>query len=768
MKIKHSKALIAALIGSASILPFMAQAEGAAEPADAATAPKEIIVVGQKNAPITVVPRGLSVSLGKEQFAAINATNVEDLMKYAPNFFVRKRFAGDDNAVVALRGANTVQSARTLVLVDGYVVSNFLGNRYDYPPKWNVVGPSEVRQFDIVYGPYSARYGGNSMGGVVSISTDTPKKNDSYVTLQTFFMPFKEYGFNETFKGYSVEGGLNYKPKDSPWSLRTSFRHFDNVGQSMTYNLLTKASPTAAQQSSYIPVTGAYTDSRLATPVYGAASPVHVLQDQARLRVGYQANNGWKADAMLVYWQTSQSLTDARTWLTDASGNPVYTTAAGVKVKFNGEYYTAKGVTYSALDRQEYLTGFKLSGPFKGWDVSANLSHYAISKWESQASGDLVTGRSNGAGTNTVYKDPGWWTFDSVAERSFGRHDIAIGATSNLYQTDSTTYTTTNWRTATNPVYASRTFGKTTISGVFAEDEIDLNGPVMTLGVRFDDWRAFDGGLGKLNGTSVATADYPKRHDSSISPKFSIQSDVGAHYNLQVSLGTATRFPTVGELFQGSLVNGVLDTASYDPNLKPEVSTDISLILRRSFKSFQLTGSVFGQDIKDSIFSYQGMLEDGTIVSRYQNIDRMRQYGIELIYESHDLFIQGLDIESGLSWMDARTVRNKTATASEGVQFPRIPKWRYNGNVRYALTPKLRVSVGWRYSSRPNSDLFGLVRGGAYGFQTEYAFVDTKLTYDLTPKVQVSVGIDNINNDQAYVSHPLPQRSYMLELKYKG
>ena len=64
----------------------------------------EVLVVGQREAPITVVPRGLSVSLGEKQFEAINALNVEDLMKYAPNFFVRKRFAGDDNAVVALRG----------------------------------------------------------------------------------------------------------------------------------------------------------------------------------------------------------------------------------------------------------------------------------------------------------------------------------------------------------------------------------------------------------------------------------------------------------------------------------------------------------------------------------------------------------------------------------------------------------------------------------------------------------------------------------------
>jgi iron complex outermembrane receptor protein len=741
-----------ALTSCSSLLPFIAHAE-----TDTVDTPKEVIVVGQKNAPITVVPRGLSVSLGHEQFDAINAINVEDLMKYAPNFFVRKRFVGDDNAVVALRGANTVQSARTLVLVDGYVVSNFLGNRYDYPPKWNVVGPAEIRQFDIVYGPYSARYGGNSMGGVVSITTETPKKNDMYADVQAFTMPFREYGFDQTFSGYSVEGGLDYKAKDSGWSARASFRHFENTGQSMTYNLLARSTVPGT----YTPVTGAYVDDRLATPVFGAASPVDVTQDQARLRVGYNWDNGWKIDALGMLWQTKQNLDNPVSWLVDSNGNTVLPTAAGTKVSFDGVNYIAKGVTYSGMDRLETLMGLRLSGNWQGWDVSANLSHYDIGKWDNRASLDMVSL----AGQQTLYNHPGWWTFDGTFEQSFGRHDLAFGVTSNLYQTDASTFNTNNWRTAANPVLASRTLGKTAITGVFAEDAIDLGRAVLTLGGRYDDWRAFDGGIS----AGGLLQYYPDRHDSAFSPKASLQGDVGA-YNLQLSLGTATRFPTVGELFQGKINAGqtAIDPTSFDPNLKPETSHDISLIARRRFDRITLTGSLFGQSIDDAVYSYQGILDDGTVVSRYQNIDRMNQYGVELIFESHDLFLDGLTIEASGSWMDARTEKNSTAPSSEGVQFPRIPKWRSNGNLRYAFTPKLKASIGWRYGSRPNSDLFGLVRGDAYGYQTEYFFLDTRLSYDLTPKTQISFGIDNANNDQAYVSHPMPQRSYMLELKYRN
>ena len=106
------RALAAALTLAAAPLPVIA-----AETLVDAPEVDAVIVVGQGDQPITVQPRGLSVSLGETEFRAVNAINVEDLMKYAPNFFVRKRFAGDDNAVVALRGANTVQSARTLVPV---------------------------------------------------------------------------------------------------------------------------------------------------------------------------------------------------------------------------------------------------------------------------------------------------------------------------------------------------------------------------------------------------------------------------------------------------------------------------------------------------------------------------------------------------------------------------------------------------------------------------------------------------------------------------
>lgn len=719
-----------------------------------------ILVIGQRDAPITVVPRGLSVSLGKEEFDAINAVNVEDLMKYAPNFYVRKRFAGDDNAVVALRGANTIQSARTIVLVDGFVVSNFLGNRWDFPPKWNVVGPSEVRQFDIVYGPYSARYGGNSMGGVISVTTQEPTDGVSgYGTVQGMVMPFKEYGYDEKFTGYSVEGGLGWKQKDGPWSIRGGFRHFENTGQSMTYNLLSRATGTAPAT----PVAGAYNDGRLATPVFGGASPVDVTQDQARLRVGYETESGWKIEGLGFVWKTKQVLTDPRSFLTDASGTTVYQG----RVFYGGQIWNATGLNFSATRRKEYLAGLKLAGPLAGWDVSANVSHYWIPKQDSRTSTNYATGATSGAGTRTVQSDPGWWTGDVTAERRLGEHKLAFGLNANLYQTSQDTFSTTNWRSASNPVFTAATQGKTSLWGVWIEDAWSLGRDfTLTGGIRYDRWRAFDGGIsGRVAGVRM-DAFYVSRSDDSISPKLSLQGRLPGDIDLQLSFGTATRFPTVGELFQGRFDTdlGIIDPQSFDPNLRPEKSKDANLILGRTFGKLRTTASVFYQDIDDAIFSFQGLNQFGTVVSSYKNVDRMRQVGLELIAEVKNI-VRGLDVDANVAWTDAKTLRNIADPRAEGVQFPRIPRWRANGNIRFQVAEPVKLSLGWRFATRPNSDLLGQTRGDGYGFQTEYFFVDGRASFALNKMLELSVGVDNIFNDQAYVSHPLPQRTFVADIK---
>src|ERR1700754_4843356 len=80
-----------------------------------------------------------------------NLFNPEDALNYLPNLTIRKRYIGDRNALIGGRSFSTLQAPRGLVLMDGYLLSNFLG-RFD-APRWNMISPAEIDRVDVLYGP---------------------------------------------------------------------------------------------------------------------------------------------------------------------------------------------------------------------------------------------------------------------------------------------------------------------------------------------------------------------------------------------------------------------------------------------------------------------------------------------------------------------------------------------------------------------------------------------------------------------------------------
>ena len=471
--------------------PFASERDPAADAANDDVKRDRVIVVGQTDAPITVVPRGLSVSLGEEQFDAINAINVEDLMKYAPNFFIRKRYIGDANGVPGFRGTHSSQSARTLAMVDGFVISNFLGNSFGFPPKWGVVGPGETKQFDIVYGPYSARYNGNSMGGVISITTKEPQNNEAFATAQYFVQPYNQYATDDVYDGYSFEAGAGWRPGEGPFAMRASWRHFENVGQPMSWYQF-----TASNAATGTPVTGAVIDPALIiqTPIFASESPDDNTQDQLRLRADLDVG-AWKLQGLGVYWTTDSDRTKPQIYIHDAAGNPV---TSGV-VEFGGQRWTPAAVPLATTERVEVLTGVKAEGPLLGWDTSINLSHFWQDKDEAKQSNSYALGLTNGAGRLIRMNEPNWTTLDVTLEQTFGDHTVAFGMSANQYETETDVYSTSNWRTAAGATLTNLTGGKTRLTGAFVEDEIRITDDIsITPGIRIDRWEAFDGQVGRV------------------------------------------------------------------------------------------------------------------------------------------------------------------------------------------------------------------------------------------------------------------------------
>jgi len=731
-------------------------------PAKAEDPTDSILVIGQRDRPISIEPRGLSVSLGDQQLKAVNAFNVEDLIKYAPDFFVRTRFIGDNNAVPGFRGTHSTQSARALVMVDGFVISNFLGNSFAFPPAWGTVSPTEVGQFDVVYGPYSARYPGNSMGGIVNITTRAPERTEAFGTVQGFIQPYRQYATQESLWGGSVEAGFGFKQKDGPFSIRVSGRRLETDAQPQQYYQLV-AAPAAGAST---PISGGVVDPALLmqTPVAGDFSPVHERQDQLRAQLRFDSGDV-HAEALFVYWWNVESQLHPNTYLRDAAGNPFYGTSAnGGRLLLNGTAYTLNGSSSFNLGiarKNEWLGGLKIAAPLLGFAVSANLSTLQFDKQTMRRSNGYLAGQTDGPGLSIEQGPTDWYTLDISATRTIGAHAIAFGINANRYRTDQSTFGTTHWREATGPLLSNEIFGKSRAIGMFVEDEITLSDRLtVTPAVRTDFWRAYDGGRIE----AVGRAFYPPRHDHAVDPKLSARWAPASNWAAELSLATATRFPTVGELYQGTLNgDGSFNINSFDPSLKAERSHDANLLLRHHAGRVTVTGSIFYQRVKNAIFSYLGFNQNGVSTSTFKNIDLTRQYGAELIVEASDWPLEGLDIDANAAWIDAITVRNRADPASEGVQFARIPRWRLNANLRYRIDSATDLSIGGRYASRPNSDIDGLQRGDTYGYTSELLQIDAKLSHRIGDSLHLSAGVNNLTNDKAWVFHPYPQRTFVIE-----
>ena len=162
------------MLASATALPAWA-ADG---PPPADDASDDILVTAQRQKQTIENAPNATASVDADTIArTTNAMNVEDTVKYLPSLIVRKRHIGDTQAPLATRTSGLGASARSLIYADGALLSALIGNNNtSASPRWSLVSPQEIARIDVLYGPFSAAYPGNSIGAVVNITTRLPDK----------------------------------------------------------------------------------------------------------------------------------------------------------------------------------------------------------------------------------------------------------------------------------------------------------------------------------------------------------------------------------------------------------------------------------------------------------------------------------------------------------------------------------------------------------------------------------------------------------------
>ncbi|MFX1767674.1 TonB-dependent receptor [Paraburkholderia sp. A1RI-2L] len=699
-----------------------------------------------------------------QQFGHWSVVNTEDVLKYMPNLAVRKRFIGDLNSIIAVRGTSNTQSARGLVYADGLLVSNLLGNGYAFPPRWSMVFPDQIQQVDVIYGPYSALYAGNSLGATVLITTRMPKQFEATADVKAFTQHFSLYGVNQNFNGSEMSASVG--DTIGKFSYLLGVNHLENTSQPLQFATLAQ-SKTPAKPGA-IPVHGAdfYNNQTNApTAVLGVNGEgiEHTVQDQLKLRMQYDFTPTVRGGVTLGYWHRTYD-SQTSTFLYDANGNPVYSG----KVSIDGYEYNipAAALAPSRGASENWLYGVSLrTHQASGWNAEAIASYYDVSN--SVARNANAGGAGEGPGTMTLGDGTGWKTLDLKATWTPRRPDaglaaqwLSFGYHYDNYFTDNQTWNTLTWRDGGASSFANAFAGKTGTQAFYAQDAWRfLPRWKLVVGARYEDWRAYDG----YQSLGASSAPYPDAGDHHVSPKASLSFDVTDDLTLRASIARAYRFPTVSELFQGQ-VNGS-SIVNNNPNLCPEDDLSKELTAEWAHWNGLWRFTIFQDDVKNTIFSQT----DTTVipnVTSFQNIGKIRSRGVETSYQGQDVIWQGLDLAANVAYTQSKILENAQNPASVGKYFYRIPLWRANLVATYRFDAKSAFTLAARYSGRQYNTLTNAdTNPNVFGGTSTYTVADIKYTFRPTKKSEIGVGIDNLFDARYFVYHPYPGRTYYVGAK---
>lgn len=767
----------------AAALWLLLSAASAARAADAEPV-KELGVItiesGRPSSLPTTIPTTTESIDAREIAERINATDSEDALRYFPSLLVRKRYTGDYNhAILSSRASGTGNPARSAVYADGILLSNFLGNGVgglSFPPRWGMVTPEEIERVDVMYGPFSAAYPGNSVGAVVDYVTRMPSAFEAHARVGYTSQPFDLYNTHATYRAWQASASLGNKQGDWAWWLHVD--RTDSESQPLTFATRTVGTGTAPANGT--PVSGAVPGRNTAGgDIYliGTGTQYHTRQDHLKAKVAYDITPTLRATYLFGLWQnTAQGRSSS--YLTDAAmGQPV---AAGPVVIGGRQYAGLTGGDFALTNESltHFMHGLSLKSNTRGvfdWEVAASLYDYGKDdKRQNGTAAVLPQAQYGGPGTLADGSGTGWsnlalrGTWRPLGLR--GAHVVDFGYQYDRYRLRYLTSSIAgNWTTDAPGARASYVGGRTQLQSLYAQDTWRFApGWLAVLGLRSETWSASDG----LTQTTVGGYGqaWARRRTHDLSPKAALSYQWTPDTVLKASLGRAVRMPTVSELY------GATSTTNTqfinDPNLRPERSWTGELSVEKDLTNALWRTTLFRESTRDALFS-QSIFDPvaNATIARVQNVGRIETWGLETALSGQDVLLRGLDLSGSVTYADS-VIKDNAGYASVpgdtiGKRQPNIPRWRATVSGTYRLGGGWTASAAARYSGSQfrtldNSDVNGFTYMGVSRFFT----VDLRARYRMDRQWSVAFGIDNLNNNRYWNFHPYPQRSYHAELRY--
>lgn len=709
-------------------------------------------------APVPYAAPQAASSIGAARLAeTVNALDTEDALKYLPSLFLRKRNNGDTQAVLATRAWGVSSSARSLIYADGVLLSALIANNNNIgAPRWGLVAPAEIDRIDVLYGPFSAAYAGNSMGAVVNITTRMPEKFEGTLQQTEALQSFSQYGTKDDY--LTSQTALTLGDRIGKFSYWLSANQQDSRSQPLTY--VTSATFPAATTGGF----AAKNKLGAAANVVGAGGLLDTRMNNGKAKLAYHLTPTLRAAYTLGLWRNDAD-SSVQTYLRDLTGVPTYKGISG----FASGYYH--------LIQQHSSHSLTLESETKGaWDFSLAVSLYQYDRDQqrSPAAAPAAGTTFAPAGKLAVMDGTGWTNLDLKAtwrpDGVDGVHVVSFGLHDDHYKLVNPTYNTAEWTAGPATTVSSEGDGKTRTQAVWAQDAVRLSPSLqLTLGLRYEDWQAYDG----YNVTGSVSVTQPKVSANNLSPKAVLSWSAAPGWKVTGSLAQAYRYATAAELYQ--LVTVGSTPTSPNPNLKPDDTLAAELRIERADEHGRVQVVLFQDDVHDAIISQYLPLGSG-FASYLSNVDHIRLRGIELVVERRDLLAHGLDFTGSVTWLDARTLAltggasatSPSPAASIGKRVPNVPDWRATAQVSYRPDDRWTFSVAGRYSGKLYTTLDNAdVNPNTYQGFTSWFVADLRAHYRISDRWAASVGVDNVLNRKYFLFHPFPQRTFVADVSLK-
>lgn len=660
-----------------------------------------------------------------------NAHRLDEVLQGTPGVFIRG-LDGEQPSnwknQITLRGVPGYY--RTGVLLDGIP----LNNAFSAGVNMSIVPIDEIRQIEVVPGPFSSLYGDAGMSGVINIITKSPQKQEFSGRVE---------GGSHNLKSLS----LGYRDRfKNGFGLSLSYGHKEADGYAKEY---VKKTPRGTGGT---PVTGW---EAVGTPTGGTT-----------YIVGHKGVQPWEVDNFsarlyLTLSEVSELILSA-SYLDSNSYGAVgesYLSAGGVpftsgSAEIDGASTTVRATDFLRTSNGEEVTRYAVSYErdlANGGDLSASLSYQDNAYWYTSITSNL----SDTEGAGKVSDIPA----DSInGDLHVGlplaeSHYLVLGLSANRDQLNKKVFALANWTNEEDRgALGDYADGNAKLFAFYAQDEFSI-GPRLTayVGARYDRWTT-DGDIY----ISSTLNHYDSRTRSAFSPKVSLVYDLSDSTVLKGAVGKAFRAPNLSDMYSSF---GSSTIYWSNPDLEPEKVTSLELsVEHRLTRATKLRATAYTSRYSDLIYT----TTSGTDRTKL-NAGKADTEGLDL--ELRYALTRNINTFVNATWVSTEITENSVRPESEGKQIPlqaqRLANVGMEGSLGAWSGSLIGTYTGKMYSRDDNSD----TESGVPGSQDAYFKVNGKLGYRFSDHWSADLSIKNLLDREYYLGNDLAdERSFYLGL----